>query len=154
MGPPAVTRLDDALAGVRHLGFDSAPIIYFVEAQPAYASLMVSVFQRIGSGRLNGTTSAITLVEVLAKPRANGDEQLEEAYRGLLLHSEHFRTVPIGASIADLAAGLRARYGLRTPDAVQIAAALLEGCEAFLTNDARLRQVTALPILLLDELEL
>jgi predicted nucleic acid-binding protein len=154
MGSAAVTQLDDALWGVRHLGFDSAPIIYYVEAQPTYAPLMASVFQRIGSGQLEGMTSTITLVEVLTKPRASGDEQLAETYRNLLLDSEYFQTVPIGAPVAELAAQLRARYGLRTPDALQIAVALAEGCEAFLTNDTRLRQVTELPILQVAELEL
>jgi predicted nucleic acid-binding protein len=40
------------------------------------------------------------------------------------------------------AASLRARYGLRTPDALQISVALAAGCSAFLTNDARLQRVT------------
>ncbi len=29
-----MTKLDDALAGVTLLGFDTSPIIYFVEAHP------------------------------------------------------------------------------------------------------------------------
>lgn len=43
---------------------------------------------------------------------------------------------------------------LRTPDALQIAAALVAGCEAFLTNDAGLKRVTELRVLVLDELEM
>jgi predicted nucleic acid-binding protein len=148
-----MTRLDDALVGVRHLGFDSSPIIYYVEAPPSYGPLMAALFQRIGRGELVGTTSTITLVEVLTKPRANGDEQLAEAYRGLLLASQHFRTVSIGADTAELVAGIRAQYGLRTPDAVQIAVALAEGCDAFLTDDVRLRRLSALPIVIVDDLE-
>ncbi len=38
------------------------------------------------------------------------------------------------------------------PDALQVAVALEAGCEAFLTNDAALKRVTALRILVLDEL--
>ena len=154
MGPPAVSRLDDALVGVQLLGFDSSPVIYFVEAQPIYAPLMAELFQRIGHGQLVGMTSMITLVEVLTQPRAKGDAQLSDAYRDLLLASTYFQTVPIDTSIAELAADLRASYGLHTPDALQIAVALAEGCEAFLTNDARLRRVAELPILLVDDLEL
>jgi len=37
---------------------------------------------------------------------------------------------------------------------IAIAGALSAGCEAFLTNDADLRRVTELRVLVLDELEL
>ena len=33
-------KLDDALKGVSSLAFDTAPIIYFVEANPAYNKLV------------------------------------------------------------------------------------------------------------------
>ena len=112
------------------------------------------VFQRIGRGQLAGTTVVISLVKVLTKPPVNADEQLAATYRDLLLGSENFQTVDIGPPVAQLAADLRARYGPRTPDAMQIAVALIEGCEAFLTNDSQLGRVAELPILLVDELEL
>jgi len=47
---------------------------------------------------------------------------------------------------------LRARYSLRTPDALQLAAALSVGCEAFLTNDHDLERVTDLRVRVLDNL--
>jgi predicted nucleic acid-binding protein len=47
---------------------------------------------------------------------------------------------------------LRARYPVRTPDALQIAAALSNGCQAFLTNDKRLKPVSELKILVLDDI--
>lgn len=149
-----MTRLDAALAGVQHLAFDSSPIIYYMEGQPTYVAVMNSVFQRIGSGQLAGTTSIVALVEVLTRPLAQGDGQLVESYTGLLLESEHFQTVPIGVATAELAANLRARYGLRTPDALQLAAAVTQGCDAFLSNDIRLRRITEIPVLIVDDLEL
>ncbi len=115
---------------------------------------MAAVFQRIANGQLDGTTSVVTLVEALTQPRANGDVQLAEAYRDLLLDSAHFQTLSVDAAVAELAADLRASYGLRTPDALQLAVALAEGCEAFLTNDSRLCRVAELPVLLVDDLEL
>src|SRR5947199_12470 len=36
MGSPAMTSLKDTLAGVARLGLDTAPVIYFVEANPVY----------------------------------------------------------------------------------------------------------------------
>lgn len=53
----------------------------------------------------------------------------------------------------DLASDLRAKYAIRTPDALQIAAGLSLGATGFLTNDGRLKRVTELEVLLLDEIE-
>jgi hypothetical protein len=39
-------KLDQALSGVTKIGFDTAPVIYFVEAHPKYDALVTSVFQR------------------------------------------------------------------------------------------------------------
>jgi predicted nucleic acid-binding protein len=91
---------------------------------------------------------------VLIKPRQVGDATIERIYRDLLLDSRHFILLPIDVAIAESAADLRARYHLRTPDALQIAAALRAGCEAFVTNDATLRRVADLRVLVLDQLTL
>ena len=39
-------------------------------------------------------------------------------------------------------------------DALQVAVAIRENCQAFLTNDRRLARVTELSVLVLDDLEL
>ena len=43
---------------------------------------------------------------------------------------------------------------MRLPDALQLAVAIEQGCEAFLTNDRRLARLTELRVLVLDDLEL
>lgn len=103
---------------------------------------------------LAGVTSVITLGEVLVQPFSLGNTQLQTQYRNILLNSAGLRTCPIDAQAAERAAALRARYGMRLPDALQIAVALEEGCGAFLTNDRRLGRVSELQVLVLDDLEL
>jgi predicted nucleic acid-binding protein len=147
-------KLDDALTGVTHLRFDTAPIIYFIEATPHYDALVTATFQRIADGSLIGITSVITLTEVLIQPIMQGNIPLQQAYRDILLHSQNFQMLPVDKVIAEKTADLRVRYNLRIPDALQIAIALQAGCEAFLTNDVSLRRVGELRILLLDNLEL
>jgi|SRR5215475_823256 len=149
-----MTKLDDALTGVMRPGFDTSPIIYFVEANPQYDALVTEIFQRVSNGAPLGATSVITLSEVLVQPIIQQHTLLQREYRDLLLRSHNFSTWPISASIAELGAELRAQYRLRTPDALQIATALEAGCEAFLSNDAGLRRVTELRVLILDDLEL
>ncbi|WP_295455473.1 PIN domain-containing protein [uncultured Thiodictyon sp.] len=45
--------------------------------------------------------------------------------------------------VFDLATDLRARYRLKTADAMHLAAAIIYGCDEFWTNDRRLDQAAA-----------
>lgn len=147
-------KLDAALSPINNLGFNTAPIIYFIEANPNYDRLVTEIFERVGQGRLFAFTSVVTLTEVLVQPILKSNQTLEQQYRQLLLFSPNFFTNSITPEIACRAAELRAKYRLRTPDALQIAAALEAGCEAFLCNDKNLRRVVEIEILVLDETEL
>jgi predicted nucleic acid-binding protein len=111
------------------------------------------VFQRIAAGRCAGITSVITLGEVLAQPLRQGNTHLQRQYRDVLLKSDGLRTVPLDAAVAERAADVHARYGMRLPDVLQVAVALQEGCQAFVSNDLHLKRVTELPVLVLDELD-
>lgn len=70
----------------------------------------------------------------------------------LLALYDHFfaapnvRVVALTAAVCDLAASIRARYGFRTPDALNLAAAVELGCDIFLTHDARLGRFTPLKV--------
>ena len=149
-----MTSLDEALSGVTSVGVDSAPLIYFVERNPNYVDLMREVLRRVDAGRVGAFSSVITLTEVLTQPKRKGDVVIEAAYRDVLLRGRNFSLVRIDELVADTAATLRARYDLKTPDALQIAASLTAGCQAFLTNDAALARVKEIRVLVLSELHL
>lgn len=51
-----------------------------------------------------------------------------------------YRFVPLNKAVFDLATELRAQHGLKTPDALHLAAAISAGCDEFWTNDLRLTQ--------------
>jgi predicted nucleic acid-binding protein len=149
-----MTALDATLANITLLGLDTAPVIYFVEQNPAYFPLVFEIFRRIHETTITGCSSVLTLTEVLIHPKRAQDRHLEQVYRSLLLNSANVLLINTNPAIADTAADLRARYSLLTPDAIQIATALQASCDAFLTNDRRLQRVTELRILILDELTL
>jgi predicted nucleic acid-binding protein len=60
--------------------------------------------------------------------------------------SPDVEVVGLTAAVFDRAAELRARHGFKTPDALHLAAAIVHGCDRFLTNDTRLNACTAIPI--------
>lgn len=100
MGAPILITIDVALAGVTAVGFDTAPIIYFIERHPSYVALMREVFRRVDAGAVAGYSSTITLTEVLTQPYQLQNDVLARRYRTLLLRSRNFTVVPVDASIA------------------------------------------------------
>jgi predicted nucleic acid-binding protein len=50
-----------------------------------------------------------------------------------------------------MASRLRAKYPIRTPDAIQIAVGILYHASFFLTNDPNLRKVSEIKVLVLDD---
>lgn len=79
--------------------------------------------------------SSLTRLEVLVKPMRSGQQVLVSAYGAVLVSLEW---LPIGDEVVARALDLRVLHGLRTPDALHLAAALEHGCTEFWTNDDRL----------------
>ncbi|MGI4790000.1 MAG: type II toxin-antitoxin system VapC family toxin [Janthinobacterium lividum] len=147
-------KLADALHGVIRLGFDTAPLIYLVERHPDYIHTVREFFRLVDVGSIEGFTGMISFAEVLVVPKRMNNKALEDAYYEVLFNSLNFSVLPIGAEIADRAADLRSWYKLKLPDALQVAAALEAGCEAFLTNDEALHSITDLSVIVLKDVEL
>ncbi len=152
MGSPLLKSLDDAMVGVRKLAFDTAPIIYFIEAHPRYVDIVERVLRKVDGGAITALSSVLTLTEVLTRPVQLTQTELQEQYLDFLLHSRNFSIAPLDAQMCVQAADLRARYGLRTPDALQLACAIQSGSQAFLTNDIKLRKVEELRVVVLEDL--
>ena len=144
-------KISDALANVSRLFLDTAPVIYFVERNPQCVDLVDPIFERL-SADITAVVSGITLSECLVGAIRLGLADLEQAFVDVL-QQEQVVFVEINAAIAREAARIRVRYNLQLPDALQVAAAIIAGCEAFLTNDAALKRVTELRVLVVYELE-
>lgn len=53
--------------------------------------------------------------------------------------------------VSELSAKLRAKYNIKTPDAVQIATGVLYGASVFVTNDPALEKVSEIKVVVLDD---
>lgn len=112
---------------------DSCIVIYLIEGSPVYRAGVEAELQT-----QKPTVTVISdLVRLECKIRP-----LKRKDRAILARFENFfasaSIVPLGPTEYDLAAELRAQYRLKTPDALHAAAAILNGCEEFWTNDRRL----------------
>lgn len=139
------------LQDVQRLFLDTAPVIYFVEDNPAYRSRVQPVFRFIDDASLTIVTSPVTLLECLVHPYRLQQWEVIEYFRELLVHGDNVTFVLTDQSIAERASQLRAQHNLTLPDAVQAATAIAAKCDAILTNDPILRRVTELNVIVLDD---
>ena len=142
--------LIDDLNG-RSVFVDTPAFIYYLQNHAQFAEIVAPVFEAIDRGDLRGVSSSIVLCELLAKPLADGDDDLVHACRACFLNAEHFEALPISVAAAEAGARLRAEHNLRTPDALNLAAARCEDIETFLTNDHKLRRVTSPEVLVISD---
>ncbi|NNG01414.1 MAG: PIN domain-containing protein [Desulfobacteraceae bacterium] len=134
------------------VGLDTAPLIYFIEENPAYLETVKLFFEAMDRDDFTVVTSTVTLVEVLVHPLRGNNTIIAAEYRDILLNSK-LMTVDVSSTIAEQAARLRAVHNIRTPDAIQISAALNAGATYFFTNDIRLPEIADIQILSLDSLK-
>lgn len=128
---------------------DAQVAIYSTDGHPRYAPLCGPVWQV--SGELSVVSSALILVQTLVGPLRSGDAALAARREGLW-QQPNSRLLPITEAELREAARLRASIpGLKTPDAIHAATALLHGCSLFVTNDAGFKRVPGLPLAILDD---
>lgn len=141
----------DRLREVRRVHIDSMTIIYFIERNPTYRPVVRPLFELLDSQQLMGLSSYVTLLEVMVRPIRERRPDLARAYRDTLVESRGFALFPVDRTIAENGAEIRATYGFRTPDSIQLATALRHGAEAFVTNDSKLKRFDRLQVLVLDD---
>jgi predicted nucleic acid-binding protein len=134
------------------VALDTAVFIYYIEEHPDYLPLIAPLFAEIDGGGREAVTSALTLLEVLVVPYRAADLALANRYEAVLTRSRGLRVVDVDRAQLRTAAQLRALYRLRTPDALQLAAALSSRCQTFVTNDRELPPIPGLKVVQLKEL--
>ena len=129
---------------------DTAIFIYFIEEDPRFIPEILPLFEQADAGERTLVTSALTLLEVLVVPYRAGNRALAASYEQLLTRSRGIRLIDVSLDQLRAAAQLRAATAVRTPDALQLSAALSSGCKTFVTNDRRLPPIAGLRVVQLS----
>jgi predicted nucleic acid-binding protein len=130
----------DFLSRHRRIGLDTGLFIYHLEGTEPYSRFTAKLFTALSQGRFSALASSLVLAELLVRPFGLGDERKIRACEAFLRGLPGLGIYPVDERVAKEGARLRACYGLRTPDALHLATALVHGATAFLTNDQEFRK--------------
>jgi predicted nucleic acid-binding protein len=146
-------NLAERIDSLKLVFLDTAPVIYFVEKNPVFSTKVEPIFSKLDDGSLSAIVSPITLAECLVLPYKISNPGIAQIFSELLVNSESVFFYPMDEVTADKAAELRAHYNITLTDAFQLAVAIQAGCDAFLTNDADLKRVAEISVIVLSELD-
>jgi predicted nucleic acid-binding protein len=112
---------------------DACLLIYAIEEHPQWAPrVRAALAAQAGAGF---AISPLVKLECLVRPIKLGDLVLQRRYEEGLAH---LTLLEMNDAVFMQAAQLRARFALKTPDALHLACAQHHGCAGLWTNDDRL----------------
>jgi len=144
-------KLRRAVEKHKVIGVDTAPFIYFIENVVPYADLLDPIFSLVENHAVRAVTSTVTFAEILTKPFADKNFSLADEIKFTLKSFSSLSVASIDENLGEAAALIRARYTIRLPDALQLAAAIQREATLFLTNDKRVKKVDAVEVLVLSD---
>lgn len=112
---------------------DTCLVIYAFENDPVFGPRTLAALAAEPAQQF--AISPLVKFECLVGPMRSANLVLQQYYEEGL---RQFVLLPTSEEVFLRGAALRARFGLKTPDALHLAAAQIHGCEALWTNDDRL----------------
>lgn len=138
-----------SLLGTR-IYLDTNVFIYAVEGAQPLANTSSAILQAVERSELEAVTSELMFAEALVDPFRRRDSATVNIYLRSLDASQGLRVVPVSRNLLVSSARLRAGSSLKLADAIHVATAMSTGCDAFVTNDDRLRGVPITIVRLAD----
>lgn len=115
----------------RILGIDTSPFIYRLEKNPMFSGLTLRLFELVERGGMRAVTSTLSLMEVLVRPKQLSQQKVADDYGFLLRTFPNLTLRSIDDTCAEKAVDLRAAYGIRPSDALQIGTCDGVRCDLF-----------------------
>ena len=148
-------RIDQWLEDVRayrRVSLDTNVVIYALEDVSPYSRLALHVLRFMARGYIAGIVSTVVEAEVLVRPLRDRDLLTLTKVRRFFGSSPGLSVRTFDRAVAMRAARVRADSQLRLPDAIIVATALEERCDALIGNDAQMAQQTVgMPYLYLED---
>lgn len=141
------------MTGFKKVFVDTAPFIYCLESHPIYTEMVKRFFEKCINEDIRIITSALTIEEYLVFPYSSGQMEYMDNFKRFINYM-NIQVVDIDSKIAEQGAKIRSKYkAFKAMDALQVATAIVSGCDMFFTNDKQLRQEKELPCMTMEDLQ-
>lgn len=127
---------------------DTNIVIYFVELPAGFGPRARRHLANRHAGGDTFAVSDLVRLECRVLPIRNNDQPLLSKY-DQFFNSSDLRLLPLTSTVCERATTIRAALNFGLADSIQLAAAIVHGCDRFLTADARLQRCTDIPVDLL-----
>ncbi len=127
------------LRNYRRVALDTNVLIYGLENVEPYGSLVRHLFRFMQRGFLIGSVSTVVEAEVFVKPLRERDRQLIDTIELFFGSATNLAVRSVDRTIARRSAHIRAQTRLSLADAIIVATALEDRCDALIGNDAAMR---------------
>ncbi|MBD3280111.1 PIN domain-containing protein [Candidatus Dojkabacteria bacterium] len=134
------------------VALDSNFLIYHIEGDESISSRTEELLNTWYGNGVQILMSVIAVTECFVDPFQRNDLHTCKLYEDFFNHVENLSLVDMTKDIAMTAAKLRADYGIRTPDGLHLATAINSGADIFVTNDKRLKKVSEIKVVDIQEL--
>ncbi|OGC51636.1 hypothetical protein A2982_02030 [candidate division WWE3 bacterium RIFCSPLOWO2_01_FULL_39_13] len=136
---------------IKKIYIDTALYIYILNQDNGFSYVSSKIFNYCEENKITINASTIILTELLQHSKIQSDSSKKTNIKRIFLSTPNLQIIGVDITIAEYSAILAATYNLRVPDSVHLATAILSECEAFVTNDKKLKRVKEIDCILMDK---
>ncbi|NCN58975.1 VapC toxin family PIN domain ribonuclease [Candidatus Roizmanbacteria bacterium CG22_combo_CG10-13_8_21_14_all_38_20] len=125
---------------------DTSIYIYLFENNPRFAADSEQIFLDLVQQQTTIIASTLLITELLVAPIKEKQLELARIYKYLDDHIPGLEFIPLTREISILSAELRAKYNLKTPDAIHLATALATNTQLFITADKKIKNIKEIKV--------
>ncbi len=122
---------------------DTSSLAAYFGSEPTSPVAAALIDELIRPGRNRAVVSAVSATELLVRPRRAGRDDVARSIVEFLRTFANLDIVPVDLTIAAMAASLRAREGLKAPDAMIAASGLERSAAVAVSDDAGWPEILA-----------
>jgi predicted nucleic acid-binding protein len=145
-----VAGLREVLARVARVHVDASVLAQHLTGNARFTPLTRAVLELFSDGRLAGSTSAMSIYQLLVEAYRRGEAETAATAERYLTTIPGLDVIDVTPGIARQASQVRAQLGGSSERAVQIATALSQQAEIYLTQRSAFRRVAGMSVESLD----
>jgi len=144
MGTEKITNLEK-------IYIDTSIYIYTLQKHARFFNKCNEIFKTLEANSTSILISTILFTEVLQHKDIQENIDVKFQLKHDLLTIPNSSISKVNLNVAEYAAEISYKYNLTLPDAIHLSTAILNQCEAFITNDKKLKRVEEISVYTLSD---